>query len=419
MSSNSPIKNYALQLLRAIVAAGTIILCSQYLGSAGRGLLGLLLFYVSLINTASEFVGGSSLANLIVKYSLKKLIPFSYLWAVAVNILGGLILCLLLPLQQVGLIVFLGIPLSLLSVKFALYQGLSKSNERAKLQLVFEILKLVFVSIYLVFLLNNQMEGVAVCLLIFAVVATLIFIYSFYKLKTFQNFKLKELFQFPKELITTGFWSQMGHLAQLFNYRLGLLFLAHLVHNEAAAGVYSNILLVADTIWIFANSFGGIAHMRIIQSNNTRFIADITMRYSAISFICTFIITGIVLLIPAQFYSFIFGKDFSELKLGLLFFCIGILALSLTSSLSNYFHGTNRFKYLFFANSLGMVIQFILGYFLVPIYGLNGASIAASAGFVAIYLTLYLQFKNQNPVAHYQWLSAFRGIKGIVKRVLN
>lgn len=418
MSKNSPIKNYAFQLIRAFVAAFTIILCSQFLGAEGRGIIGALLFYVSLITTTSEFVGGSSLANLIVKHPLNKLIPFSYLWALIVNVTGCVVLWFITGWENALLIFIMSFCMSLLSIHFSIYQGQSKTNYKAGLQLFYESLKLVMIAVYLVFIYNHHKNGVQHCILIFGISTLLVMLYSFVKLQIWSVVSLKNAITFPSELVSSGFWSQLGHLAQLFNYRVGILLLLHYYNDANAAGVYSNIVLIADTLWIFANSFGSIAHMRIIQSRNTRFIADITLRYTAISIVVTSVITCIILLIPQQVYTWIFGSDFSTIKTGLLFFTPGIIALSASASFSNYFHGTNRFRYLFAANLSGLIVQVIIAYFLIPLDHLWGICLASGGGFIAIFLMLFIQFKKQNPHAMFQWKSAITGLKRIIKKLI-
>lgn len=414
MTPNSPIRNYIYQLLKAFVAAFTIILCSQYLGAEGRGQLGALLFYVSLITTTSEFVGGSSMANLVVKYPLGKLVPVSYLWALLVNLAGGVILGFFLPIRLITPILLMSFCMSLLSIHFAIYQGLSKTNSKAALQLFYESLKLLLTGIYLVFLFNHSTDGVYTCLWIFGACTFLVALYSFIKLNLGKS--LSSELKFPIEIISTGFWSQMGHLAQLFNYRIGILLLINLYNDDKSAGLYSNIVLIADTLWIFANSFGSIAHMRIIQSQNPKFIADITLRYTAISLVVTLVITGIVLLIPAPVYTWLFGHDFAGIKNGLLYFAPGIIALSATASFSNYFHGTGRFKYLFAANLGGFMVQVLLVFLISKTARLETVCLASGAGFITIFLMLFAKFKQQNPGARFQWHSALRGLVRLVKK---
>lgn len=415
MTPNSPIRNYIYQLLKAFVAAFTIILCSQYLGAEGRGQLGALLFYVSLITTTSEFVGGSSLANLVVKYPLNKLVPVSYLWALLVNLAGGVILGFFLPLRLLPPILLMSFCMSLLSIHFAIYQGLSKTNSKAALQLFYESLKLLITGIYLAFLFNSYNDGVFACLWIFGTCTLWVVLYSFVRLGIGST--LRSGLKFPTEIISTGFWSQLGHLAQLFNYRIGILLLINLYSDAGSAGIFSNIVLIADTLWIFANSFGSIAHMRIIQSQNPKFIADITLRYTAISLMVTLVITAIVLLIPSQVYTGIFGHDFAGIKTGLLYFAPGIIALSATASFSNYFHGTGRFKYLFAANIGGLIVQVLLVLAMGKTTNLLAAvCLASGGGFLAIFLMLFINFRKQNPKAVFQWHSALRGLVRLVKK---
>src|SRR5690242_9915598 len=129
MNRNHPIRAFVLQFSKAIIAALTVVLISRWLGAEQRGELSLVLFAVNLIMVANEFVGGSSLGNLVVKYPLQKLLPFSKIWAIAVCCVGSILYYFFSGTPEmtpyVALIAF---PLSLLTIHYSLYHGFAAVN---------------------------------------------------------------------------------------------------------------------------------------------------------------------------------------------------------------------------------------------------------------------------------------------------
>jgi O-antigen/teichoic acid export membrane protein len=275
-------------------------------------------------------------------------------------------------------------------------------GKRNTVQLVLEISKLfLLVGGYLYICSENRFDhriSLGLSAFIYALSAVVGLVFSLWFLrKHISQFMVGSL-RPPRELWVNGFWAQNGQLVQFLNYRLALLFISKYVGLEET-GVYSNALLMADTIWIFGNSFGTIAHMRMIRSENPKFRADITIRYASISLVGTLVACLILAAIPNGVYTGIFGSDFLELKQTFLYLIPAILALGLSTVFSHYLHATNQFKTLLAVNISGLAMQIGLGFLLIPKWGLHGACVAADAGFITLLIAVLLVFRRQNPGA--------------------
>lgn len=408
MSKNSPVKTFALQFLRAVIAGLTVVLYSRLLGSAGRGELSLMLFYINLAMIVNEYVGGSSLANLIPRLRASNVHPTAVIWAILVCLLatGGYMLAGF----QTSSALLMGaysIALALLTIHYNVYQGLGKVYQRNRIQLALESLKmLLLIGLMVASALGEFLWDVEGMFLKPDVVMTILgvstlviyFVSTWWLRKDLRTPGLTERVPVVSALFHSGFWAQNGQLVQFLNYRLSLLMIDHFL-GLSETGIYSNTLLIADTIWIFGNSFGTIAHMRILRSENAKFRADITMRYAAISFFGTAIACFLLWLVPNSVFVWVFGIDFAQLQATSLWFIPSILALGLSTVFSHYLHAVNRFKTLLLANLSGLVVQVLLGLWLIPSYGLPGAALAAGAGFITILLFVWLAFKKDHPQA--------------------
>lgn len=417
MSKNHPITAFILQLLRAVFAALSVVLISRWMGAEGRGELSLILFAINMIMIANEFVGGSNLANLVATEPLNRLIPFSKIWALAVCILGCLIFYFISENLFRSVLAFgISLPLAWLTVQYNIYHGLQKVQTRNVLMLLLEFSRLLAVILVVYFIASHlQSSGATKETDYFAAgekldINTILVIYAFTVLGVFiisSGILWQRLIgsvkgsKVPlKSLITSGAWNQGGQLVQFLNYRLNLVLLTMFLGEKFNAGIYSNALLIADTIWIFGNSFASIAHMRMLQSGNPVFRADVTLRYAVIAIIGTAIGCIFILAIPNSIYVAIFGSDFESLKSTALWFIPSILALGASTLFSHYLHATNQFKTLLLANLSGLAVQVVLAIILIPVLKLQGACIAADAGFIIIFFVVFYTFKKQNPDAY-------------------
>ena len=92
------LNTFIVKILAAICSLFLLILTTQYLGAAGRGLISILTASIGMFSLVSGFIGGTALVYLIPKYKsrtfLKQVIFFSYLWIILVSSSGVFILYL-------------------------------------------------------------------------------------------------------------------------------------------------------------------------------------------------------------------------------------------------------------------------------------------------------------------------------------
>lgn len=404
--SNSPVKTFAIQLLRAVISALIVVFTSRLLGSSGRGFLSLMLFEVNLVMIANEYVGGSSMANLVPSKGVRQLYPTTFLWSLLVLLLYAAWRFLAESGAETSTLLLLyAFSLAQLTIHYSFYQGLGWIHKRNMLQLLLESSKLLaLLGLWWISPAGSLQPNDV--LAVFLACTFLAFLASEWMLrKEIRGIRPKEKIPVAKSLFQMGFWAQSGQLVQFLNYRLALMILDHFT-GLSATGVYSNALLIADTIWIFGNSFGTIAHSRIIRSQNKKFRADLVMRYTAISVAGTGIACLLLLLMPQVVFTTIFGADFSSLKHTAIWLIPAILSLGGSTIFSHYLHAANRFRVLLLANACGLLVQVVVAMLLVPVYGLKGACIGADAGFFAILLMVWSLFRKDNP--HVKIHGAFR-----------
>ncbi len=188
--------------------------------------------------------------------------------------------------------------------------------------------------------------------------------------------------QFGWVEIKDGVMAQLGHLILFLIYRMPIFMCSawmleiwgfktqvSLPYNKGyldfngLAGVLSNVLLVADSLWIFANSLGGMVHARLLQpemlsrseSSQNRWI----WRFFVLSIFGTAILALITATIPKSLYVLIFGRDFGDMALYLKLILPGIFSLGVSAVLGHVLHARNQFYILFWNHVLGLMVMLL------------------------------------------------------------
>jgi hypothetical protein len=173
-------------------------------------------------------------------------------------------------------------------------------------------------------------------------------------------------------MFNSGFLSQLGHILLFLLYRLPLWWMAAQFGNSEA-GLLANALLIADTIWIFGNSYGTILHSRMLVSSGSlsgdrnngdesalasqqRKFQKLLSRYVVISATGTLLAVLAAMLVPNALYIFVFGETFSGLKETLFMISPAVIFLGIAAPIGHYLHAQNRFKGLIVSYGSAVVV---------------------------------------------------------------
>ncbi len=442
-SDGGPVRTFGWQLAKAVIAALVVVIYSRGMGAYGRGALSILLLYLQLTLMVSEMVAGGALANLLTKYSVRRILPTAWVFLLLVLCIAYVIgwfvwvipnagtypICLDHPkVITLNLLFFQGFFLGGLNIQYNLYQAHGWVHRRNKLQVFMEVLKLFglllcFEAMYgIIFpknaaielslslhtaerLINGQTlhylygfnEMAVLWILVYA--SGLVWMYSLWQSRSLfkggaiqsQNPRHQEVnqtqlvsnnglfwrsIQPPKEMFNSGLLSQLGHILLFLLYRLPLWWMAAQFGNSEA-GLLANALLIADTIWIFGNSYGTILHSRMLVSSgslmegkNPREISvfdaqqrkfhKLLSRYVVISASGTLLAVLLAMIVPNALYIFVFGETFSGLKETLFLISPAVIFLGISAPIGHYLHAQNRFKELIVSYGSAVVVLVVL-----------------------------------------------------------
>ena len=357
MSENSPLKTYGWQIARAFISFGVVIIYSRFLGAEGRGEMSVLLLYLQVVLMFVELFAGSAMSNWLVKYRPSQIIPWVYLYIFFILALSAVVLNFVFHIDSkiIAILLSQGFALSMLNVEYNIHQSMGWIQKRNKLQMTLEGLKLISLLIFVFFIPRqlNYHTNIEYILIILTLV-------SFFILSISTKFITHEIHKKgfppeapPKGVFFEGIWAQLGHFV-LFLVSKAPLWLVAKYLGDSQAGVFANALLIADTIWIFPGSFGTVIHSRVIRNSKETYHQRLLKRYIEFSFIGTLFIGLLLLMTPNFIFTGIFGENFTLLKYYTLLILPGILFISMSSTIGNYLHATNRFKELLRNHALSL-----------------------------------------------------------------
>ena len=442
-SDGGPVRTFGWQLVKAVIAALVVVIYSRGMGAYGRGALSVLLLYLQLTLMVSEVVAGGALANLLTKYSVRRILPTAWVFLLLVLCIAYLIgwfvwvipnagkypICLDHPkVITLNLLFFQGLFLGGLNIQYNLYQAQGWVNQRNRLQVSMEVLKLLglllcFEAMYGFIIPKNAaielsvsmhiaerlMDGQTLhylhgfnemaILWILVYASGLVWVYSLWQSRSLfkggamqsiqsssqemgqsrhgsNNGSFWSSIQPPKEMFNIGFLSQLGHILLFLLYRLPLWWMAAQFGNSEA-GLLANALLIADTIWIFGNSYGTILHSRMLVSSGSlsgdrnngdesapasqqRKFQKLLSRYVVISSSGTLLAVLTAMLVPNALYIFVFGETFSGLKETLFMISPAVIFLGISAPIGHYLHAQNRFKGLIVSYGSAVVVLVVL-----------------------------------------------------------
>jgi O-antigen/teichoic acid export membrane protein len=196
-----------------------------------------------------------------------------------------------------------------------------------------------------------------------------------------------------------GSYLQIANIVQLFNYRLSYYFIENFI-GRSAVGIYSAGAQLSEGLWLTGKSMSIVQYSKLSNTEDREYSKNITLAFGKISFLITLFLLIILILIPQNVFSFLFGKDFHELPIVIISLASGILFFSLSFSLSSYFSGIGKPYHNSISSAIGLLFTVVLGLILIPRYKLAGAGITASAAYLSILLyQLYFFLKTSGAKA--------------------
>ena len=372
----------------------SVILTAQFLGAEGRGELTLIILAISIVGIFQNLIGGSALTFYTNQYASKSLLMISFLWLMLISITIPLILVYFSLCPKIYLLDVIFI--SFLIGGISIFQSILLGMEKIRLLNIIEFLKafllLLFLIIHFYFIQNISIISVIHSYFISAIISFSIVILMSYK--NLKGGKFLDLKIITKKVFKMGFEMQINNILQLINYRFCFYLIEKLISLEAL-GIVSVAVSLAETIWIICKSAATVLFSKLINEKEQSKKIQMTISFSKLSYILTFLATIFLILIPNIIYTTIFGNDFHQINIILISYSPSILFLAFFTILNHYFSASNQNK--------------------IKIYGIIGSGIAISFAYFMMFCFLIYQFNIQTKSNLKEFFSNFNTLKTLRK----
>jgi O-antigen/teichoic acid export membrane protein len=361
----------------ALLGLALVVFVSRTFGSTGRGHISLFLSSVALLQMLMEFGSNSAVINLSYTHSPKMLLKSAALFISVIFILA-------LPVFG-----FLDLPfkwaITPMAVLFALV-NLLQMLLMGQQQLVYRNISLLVAPILVllgllisVYNLGPQLNLYPLCLAISLLISAIIAFSWFYRFLPKQS---NEPFVFQSIILQQGAWVQGAQLIQFLNYRINF-FLIALWLSDADLGVYNNVIVICEAVWILGHSMGQIQHMKIRNSVSALVDVQMTKRYVGLNLLGAMAMALVLCLLPSAFWTSLFSQDFKAIAQLLPHCVLGILVFSVSNIINHYLHAKDQFKVIFWINVFGLCFGLLAAIVAIPSYGLIGACWSWGVGLTA------------------------------------
>lgn len=343
----------------------------------------------------SEITGGATLVYFASRYSLKSLLVPSYAWAIicALSINSLLILLDFFPAHYLKYLFVL----SLLNSIFSIHQSLLTGYQKFNASNLLNTLQIVIVSVWLyisfVYSGIKNLNVYFIALYLSYSVVVLIGGFSLLRVKETQKEKAR-----LKDLVTYGIINQIAHVLQFISFRLSF-FLLYKSNGSFVTGVYSNAVQIAESVWLVSNSIAMVQYGKIASMKNTKEAQQMTLLLTKFCLLFSVIALITIFILPATFFSFLFGKDFIELKNIIVWLAPGVLFYNFLLIGGHYFSGIGKFKLNTYSVAFGFIVTIIGNALFYDNYSIIKAGIISSLSYTVTGIFVFALFLKESDLS--------------------
>jgi O-antigen/teichoic acid export membrane protein len=389
--------NFGVRLISAIVNLMIAIVVSQYLGASGKGEQSLVLTMIAVVTIFDNMVGGASIVYLTNKLRIRELFVASYIWTIIVSAVSYIVLVVtdLVPEKFILSVVILSAVSSFVSIHSSILLGKENLRSFNVLSFLVPLISLVALLVQFIFNWNRSAEAYVYSLdLAYGITLIVSFLLILGHVKKDTVFDLLNTWDTFKSLFYFGFQNQLAHVFQLLSFRMSYFFLERDC-GAAEVGIYSNAVSVIESIWMISTSISLWQYAKISNSTDVSYTKNITEQLTKYGLLTAFIALLVLLLIPAGFYAWLFGKEFRGLNELMWYLAPGIWVFNYALIIGHYFSGHGKYYVNAIASAVGLVVTCVSAYYLIPAFNIQGAAISASASYFVTSLVVILYFRKE------------------------
>lgn len=418
---NKIFSTFSIKLASAIFNLLIAVVVSRYLGTSGKGEQSLVLTTISFILIFENIAGGAVLVYLASRFKMWVLISLSYLWSFVVGIVFYFILLQLdiIKSDYIVAVCLLSVINSFAANNANILLGKEKINNYNWINFIQPVFTLMSLLVFVGFIGGTSVVSYINSLYIAyfsALVLSLIMLLRLTDKKdTNINCNWKAAI---KAMFAMGFYNQLSHITSLLNMRLSY-YLLEKYQDSGTLGIYSNAVSLSEAIWMVSGSMAMVQYSKIANSEDKNYSRQLTVNMTKISLLLTIIILIPMLLLPSSFYSFVFGKDFTNINYIMICLAPGVVFYNFAQLIGHYFSGNGEYFKNTIASVGGLFVTLILSFAAIPLWGYYGAALVSGFSYIVVSTVVILFFYNETKIGFMKMLPDKKDIKRYFSEIKN
>lgn len=385
------VNTFLVKILTAVINLAVAILISQWLGAGGKGTQGLFVATLAMTTTLTGLFGIIPLCYLVPQKPTLNYYIIANSWAFIASGFTYLFLKTtgLISFDQIILLSFTTLFSALATINLSIYLIREKIPTYN-----WALFSQPFVLILFILFFYNFQSEFSILHYIYSLFGSYVFLFilsipgSIRYFREMEKVAVRNLGTDTKKMFRYGFYNQTALLFQMISFR-GSFYILEKFSSIQDVGIFSNAVSIVESIWIINRSLSLVFYSRIINSKSKAYSNEVFKKFSIISFWLLGLVIFFLILIPSNFYAFLFGDDFVTLKSVIVLLIPGTVFFGQSLIITHYFSGTGKHHINLISNSVGMIIILSTSYFLIPSYSIIGASIASNIGYFSIFLVQF------------------------------
>lgn len=213
---------------------------------------------------------------------------------------------------------------------------------------------------------------------------------------------IKQFFQIEniiliKEILKFGSLSITGILSAQILYKSDILLIKYFLGNSYT-GIYKVGLTLAEQLWLVPKAVQSVIFHNSSEywgQNKIRELTNIFNKSLKYTYLFLVLAGGGLFVLAKPFISLIFGPEYSSAVLPLQILIVGTFGFGIARIFLSTFSATSWIKVSQTITIIVTLINIIMNYFLIPVYGIIGAAIATSfTYFLMLIFSIYYYYNN-------------------------
>ncbi|HEX8515907.1 MAG TPA: polysaccharide biosynthesis C-terminal domain-containing protein [Bacteroidia bacterium] len=371
---------FIIKIIIAVINLAIVVVLSQAIGAAGKGEASLIITSIAMILLFCNMIGGSSLVYFVPRNNIFQLFLLSNAWSLLVCGLAYIVFnCFTLVSAELILpVILLSLINSFLSTNLTIILG----KEMITVHNLLSLLQAV-IGITVLWLMVRGMDRTNIgsyLISLYASMAGVLAASCFYIFRIIKDDHAGKERGLALKLITYGSYSQAGHVMKFMSFRCTYYMLSG-YSGEGMLGIFSNGVSLVESVFLISNSIATFLYPRVSNSADLNESKTLTARLTRVSILLCITALIPLLLLPASFYTWLFGSEFAGVRGVILILAPGILFYNIALVIGHYFSGTGKFSINTWANLTGLLTTVILALIIYPAFGMTEVGIISTISY--------------------------------------